>query len=255
MWTIGFINNIENNIIYLTYTHVDYNIPFTLVDVRQFKIKDIVGIELNENIIHGIAHYKVETICKYSQSTIADKIHIFYEYQKYLISIANCRFDTDEFYKQLKELGISKLLYYHLSSILSSNWEFLHKYIENVDIVKLIASRKVSIIEYEYDKNGDYSYRCHIDCTNYQDSFLNSFLHIIGSYSNTCVNNTPVQLPNETYSQAVDRVIKETANRTLIQYSKEKHFQHLLSECKQIRSLYEDEKKAILNLAKKYLYY
>lgn len=63
------------------------------------------------------------------------------------------------------------------------------------------------------------------------------------------------EFPNETYQQAVDRIIKETANRILSQYSKEKHFQHLLCECKQIQSLYETEKQTILELVKNYLRY
>lgn len=39
------------------------------------------------------------------------------------------------------------------------------------------------------------------------------------------------------------------------QYSKDKHFQHLLYECKQIKSIYEIEKQKILELAEKYLCY
>lgn len=142
-----------------------------------------------------------------------------------------------------------------MDRILASNFDFLEQYINSIVITKLVASRKVNIIEYEYDKNGDYSYRCNIECTDYQDSYLNSFLHIIGSYSPTCINNTPAKLPNETYQQTVDRIIRETANRTLTQYSKEEHLQYLLYECKQIRSLYETEKQRISELAKKYLNY
>ena len=59
-----------------------------------------------------------------------------------------------------------------MDSILSSDFEFLDSYLEDIDIIRLIASREVNIIEYEYDKNGDYSYRCHIECTDYQDSYL-----------------------------------------------------------------------------------
>lgn len=255
MLTIGFISNIIDKTIYLTYTHVDCDRPFTLSDVQQFRIKDIVIIKLDEEIIHGIAHHNIVDVYRFTPSTISLDIHMFYEYQKYLIDIAYDKFDTDEFYKRLNTLGFSKLLYSHLDRILASNFDFLEQYINSIVITKLVASRKVNIIEYEYDKNGDYSYRCNIECTDYQDSYLNSFLHIIGSYSPTCINNTPAKLPNETYQQTVDRIIRETANRTLTQYSKEEHLQYLLYECKQIRSLYETEKQRISELAKKYLNY
>lgn len=255
MWTIGYINNIINDTIYLTYTHVDYNIPYVFSNIQQFRIKDIVAIKLEEKIIHGLAYYNVIAIYKLSQLDSSIKIHTFYEYQKYLINIANNKFDTDGFYKKISNIRISKILSNHLNDIFNSNFEFLNYYISSLDITKLVTSRKVNVVEYEYDKNGDYSYRCRIECTDYHDSYINSFLYINGSYSSTCINNTPAQLPNETYQQAVDRIIKETANRILSQYSKEKHFQHLLCECKQIQSLYETEKQTILELVKNYLRY
>lgn len=255
MWTIGYINKILGNTVYITYTHVDCDIPFVLSASQQFKAKDIVAVKLEEKIIHGIAYYDIVAIHKFAQLDSSTEIHIFYEYQEYLINIANSRFDTNEFYKRLDELGISKLLYNYLDSILSSDFEFLDSYLEDIDIIRLIASREVNIIEYEYDKNGDYSYRCHIECTDYQDSYLNALLRIIGSYSSTCINNTPPRLPNETYQQTVDRIIKKTAKMAENQYSKDKHLQHLLYECKQIKSIYEIEKQKILELAEKYLCY
>ncbi len=255
MWTIGYINNITDDTIYLTYTHVDYNIPYKLSDNQNFKIKDVVAIKLEEKIKYGSAYYNVIAIYKFSQLKPFIKIHIFYEYQEYLINIANNKFDTNGFYKKLSEVGTSKILSNHLNDIFNSNFDFLDYYINNLNITNIINSRKVNIIEYEYDKNGDYSYRCDVECTDYHDSYLNSFLHINGSYSSNCINNTPVQLPNETYQEAVNRLVKETTNRILTHYSKERHFQYLLNECKQIHSLYKTEKQTILELAKKYLYY
>ena len=255
MWTIGYISKIINNTIYLTYTHIDYNIPYTLSDIHQFRVKDIVGIKLEEEITDGLSCYNITAVDKLNLLYSSVKIHTFYEYQNCLIGIANNRFDTDNFYKKLSNIGISKILSTYLNCILNSNFEFLDCYINSIDIPKLIASRVVNVVEYEYDKNGDYSYRCRIECTDYQDSFLNSFLHITGSYSPTCVNNTPAQLLNETYQEAVDRIAKETANSFLTLYSKEKHFQHLLHECQQIKLLYETERQNVLELAKKYLYY
>ena len=111
MLTIGFISNIIDKTIYLTYTHVDCDRPFTLSDVQQFRIKDIVIIKLDEEIIHGIAHHNIVDVYRFTPSTISLDIHMFYEYQKYLIDIAYDKFDTDEFYKRLNTLGFSKLVF------------------------------------------------------------------------------------------------------------------------------------------------
>ena len=40
-------------------------------------------------------------------------------------------------------------------------------YVESISIDKLVNERKIVVEEYEYDKNGDYSYRCRINCTKY----------------------------------------------------------------------------------------
>lgn len=256
MQTIGFISNIENNILYLTYTHLDYNIPFKSRDVRHFNIKDIVGIELKECISNsGIAYCEITNVCNFSQIEDLSQIQIFYEYQKYLIVIAQNKFDSNNFYNKLNELGISTILYIHLSDILKSNLDFINDYVSKISIEELISSRKVDLIESEYDKNGDCSYRCYIECTNYQDSYLNKLLRLTGSYSPTCVNNKPVVLPHETYQQAVNRIIKESKNNALAQYSKIGHIQQLLNECKIIKSLYDSEKQSILSQAKKYYDY
>lgn len=41
-------------------------------------------------------------VYRFTQSGLSLDIHMFYEYQKYLIDIAYDKFDTDEFYKRLE---------------------------------------------------------------------------------------------------------------------------------------------------------
>lgn len=94
-----------------------------------------------------------------------------------------------------------------------------------------------------------------IGYTKYKDSYLNSLLYVYGSYSPTCCNNSPKQLPNETYSQAVKRIEEETKQQALKRYCKYEHLLHLLKECLIIRPLYKQEIEKIYNIAFKYMKY
>ena len=91
-----------------------------------------------------------------------------------------------------------------------------------------------------------------IGYTKYKDSYLNSLLYVYGSYSPTCCNNSPKQLPNETYSQAVKRIEEETKQQALKRYCKYEHLLHLLKECLIIRPLYKQEIEKIYNIALKF---
>ena len=248
MWTIGFIENITEDFLYITYSHVDQNIPIKR-NSTSYSINDIIGIHISEE-----NRNRITEICNYERLESIN-IQTIYEYQKYLIHIAYNRFDSGDFYNQLKYKNLSKVISYNLYNILDCNFDCIHDYINSISITEIIKQREVEIIEYEYDENGDYSYRCKLECTDFNDSYLNSLLLIKGSYSPTCTNNSPKQLPGESYEEAVRRVINSTRNNALIEYSKEKHLKQLYSECDIIKGMYLNEKRRIMELAQKYLGY
>jgi len=47
----------------------------------------------------------------------------------------------------------------NLYNILDCNFDCIYDYINSISINEIIKQREVEIIECEYDKNGDYSYR------------------------------------------------------------------------------------------------
>ena len=52
MWTIGYIHYITNKIAYITYSHVDQDIPYQLkCDKGLFHAWDIIAVGLQEHII------------------------------------------------------------------------------------------------------------------------------------------------------------------------------------------------------------
>lgn len=173
------------------------------------------------------------------------------------MNIAFNNFVTNSFINELKHEGISEIFIEDfLNKILNNNGIiYIANYVESISIDKLVNERKIVIEEYKYDKNGDYSYRCRINCTKYKDSYLNSLLYVYGSYSPTCCNNSPKQLPNETYSQAVKRIEEETKQQALKRYCKYEYLLHLLKECLIIRPLYKQEVEKIYNIAFKYMKY
>lgn len=257
MWTIGYIHYITNTIAYITYSHVDQDIPYQLkCDKGLFHAWDIIAVGLQEHIYNGIANYDIIDIIKIQNFDIS-LIEYFYDYQSSLMNIAFNNFVTNSFINELKHEGISEIFIEDfLNKILNNNGIiYIASYVESISIDKLVNERKIVIEEYEYDKNGDHSYRCRINCTKYKDSYLNSLLYVYGSYSPTCCNNSPKQLPNETYSQAVKRIEEETKQQALKRYCKYEHLLHLLKECLIIRSLYKQEIEKIYNIAFKYMKY
>ncbi len=255
MWTIGYISAIyEKDFCLLTYSHVDKDLVLRREIDATFHKNEIVGIKLSEKIINGISDYKVEDICHYSDLPKSD-IKIFYAYQNYLYDIANNRFDTENFYISMKQHNVSRILLNNLQKVLNRNYDFIYDYIDNISIDSLIKERNVKIVEHLYDKNGDYSCRAEVECTEYLDSYLNSLLHIVGSYSPYCVNNSPKQEPNESYQQAVERVIEETKVNAKSLYLPKHHLNHLLQECSVIENCYMKEKNEILDKVKYYLEY
>ena len=60
MWTIGYIHYITNKIAYITYSHVDQDIPYQLkCDKGLFHAWDIMAVGLQEHIYNGIANYDI----------------------------------------------------------------------------------------------------------------------------------------------------------------------------------------------------
>ena len=50
MWTIGYIHYITNKIAYITYSHVDQDIPYQLkCDKGLFHVWDIIAVGLQEH--------------------------------------------------------------------------------------------------------------------------------------------------------------------------------------------------------------
>ena len=65
MWTIGYIHYITNKIAYITYSHVDQDIPYQLkCDKGLFHAWDIIAVGLQEHIYNGIANYDIIDIIK-----------------------------------------------------------------------------------------------------------------------------------------------------------------------------------------------
>lgn len=259
MITIGYISDIKNGDVYVTYSHVDKNICFHTEP--NYNIGDIVAVEL-ETKFDPI----IETVCNnYSYEEIVglQSIHnidtsiikYIYSYQDYLFRIAFDNYCTDVFFQKIKSNGISSILYEKfLDTIISSDsFQYIVAYVSDTDISELIDKRNVSLYDIT-DKYGDYI-GSRIECTDFGDSYINSFLHIIGSYSPICVNNSPKQLPGETYMQAVNRTINSTATNAKKNYSKVEHLSRLLKEVLLTKQLYESEKNRIHKEAEKYLGY
>lgn len=258
MWTIVYIHNIKNKIAYITYSHVDQDTPYLLnKDKGMFHAWDIIAIGLQEHIYNnGIVHYDIIDIA-HIQDFDTCLITYFYEYQSCLMNIAFDNFVTNSFINKLKHMDISTILIdKYLNSIVNNSGVIdIANYVDSISIAKLVQDRIIVVEEYEYDKNGDYSYRCRINCTTYKDSYLNSLLYFVGSYSPTCCNNFPKQLPHETYNQAVKRLEEETKQQALKRYCKYEHLLFLLKECISIKSLYQQEIENTFNTACKYINY
>lgn len=259
MITIGYISDIKNGDVYVTYSHVDRDICFHTEP--NYNIGDIVAVEL-ETKFDSI----IETICNnYSYEEIVglrsihnidvSTIEYVYSYQDYLFRIAFDNYCTEEFFQAIKCNGISSILYDKFLDLMifGNSIQYIVKYVSDTNISELIDKRNVSLYDIT-DKYGDYK-GSRIECTDYGDSYINSLLRIIGSYSPICVNNSPKQLSGETYQQAVNRTINITAINAKKNYSKEEHLSCLLKEVLLIKQLYESEKSRVYKEAEKYLGY
>ena len=82
------------------------------------------------------------------------------------MNIAFNNFVTNSFINELKHEGISEIFIEDfLNKILNNNGIiYIANYVESISIDKLVNERKIVVEEYEYYKNGDYSYRCRINC-------------------------------------------------------------------------------------------
>ena len=95
MWTIGYIHYITNKIAYITYSHVDQDIPYQLkCDKGSFHAWDIIAVGLQEHIYNGIANYDIIDIIKIQNFDIS-LIEYFYYYQSSLMNIAFNNFVTN----------------------------------------------------------------------------------------------------------------------------------------------------------------
>ena len=254
MITIGYISDIKNDDVYITYSHVDKDICFHTES--NYNIGDIVAVEL-ETKFGPIINYSYEEIVglRSIYNIDASTIKYVYSYQDYLFRIAFGNYCTEEFFQEIKRNGISSILYEKFLDLIisSDSFQYIVAYVSDTDISELIDKRNVSLYNIT-DKYGDYK-ESRIECTDYGDSYINSFLRIIGSYSPICINNSPKQFPRETYMQAVNRTINSTAINAKKNYSKVEHLSHLLKEILLVKQLYVSEKFRVHKEAEKYLGY
>lgn len=83
MWTIGYIHYITNKIAYITYSHVDQDIPYQLKCNKGLSHAwDIIAVGLQEHIYNGIANYDIIDIIKIQNFDIS-LIEYFYDYAKF----------------------------------------------------------------------------------------------------------------------------------------------------------------------------
>lgn len=154
MWTIGYIHYITNKIAYITYSHVDQDIPYQLkCNKGLFHAWDIIAVGLQEHIYNGIANYDIIDIIKIQNFDIS-LIEYFYDYQSSLMNIAFNNFVTNSFINELKHVGISEILIEDfLDRIFNNNGIiYIASYVESISIDKLVNERKIVVEEYEYDK-------------------------------------------------------------------------------------------------------
>lgn len=61
MWTVGYINHIEAETAYITYSHVDEEVPYLFKpnERSEFQSNQIIFILLDEKIINGIQYDKI----------------------------------------------------------------------------------------------------------------------------------------------------------------------------------------------------
>lgn len=257
MWTIGYINDIKDDAIYVTYSHVDKNIEFRTLE--KFALYEIVSIHLEHkwNNYGGVEWEDDE----WEDGEIVDIAHFdenirtefVYSYQETLLNIIRDDYINGDFAQRLKNKFSRFLIDDFLDLIIRDDIDQLTHYVNSISIEELVKHRKIRIIETK-DKYGEYT-GCKVECTDYRDTYLNGLLHIYGSYSPWCVNNTPERLPRETYNQTVERVAKTTAFLAIKNYSKMRHLQILLDECLQIKEEYKTKKENIHKIANEYMNY
>lgn len=249
-WTIGYIDAICGNSLFLTYTHWEAHVHFHYKGNVQFKEKQIVGIKINY-----LDEGEVIDVCEYVNLDLSE-LYIMYDYQNALKYIASDNYLTDSFIRTLRSSGISKLLLENsvLNNILNGDLSFIGVYVKSISIKDLCSSIEVHFFEHSSNRDNTEDWT-EVISTDFKDSYLNSLLQIKGTYSNICVNNTPERLPGETYAQVVERTLQNTKIDALKRYSRHAHLQALLQECCLILSMYEETRHSILHTAKEYLMY
>lgn len=255
MWTIGYIDRIEGDELFIVYEYQN-TMHFICSSAKIYREKQIVGIHLQEAIVNQFAEHEIIDICEYSMLDISN-VHIFYDYQRVLINIASENYQTSDFIRNIESQKVSKFLLRQqvLTKILNIDFGFISEYVRNTSIEHLLDRREVHLYEHTNHSTDNTEDWTEIICTDYEDSYLNSLLQIKGSYSYIGVNNTPKLLPGETYVQAVDRVIHNSKVNAIKQYSQYVHMQVLLHECSVILSEYHASRCSVLERAKNYLGY
>jgi hypothetical protein len=95
MLTIGYIESITDDKIFVRYTHFDSGeYCYNTKSACQFRIGDIVLVDINEK-------ETVENITPIAKSENV-KYEVLYSYQHLLYNIGLNKYETENFYKELK---------------------------------------------------------------------------------------------------------------------------------------------------------
>lgn len=250
MLTIGYIESITADTIFVRYTeHDSITYAYNTKSTCQFQIGEIVLIDIDGKT--SIENIKKITECKNIE------YEVVYSYQHLLYNIGLDKYETENFYKELKTRKISQITMSILSHILEDDYfTILVNYVNEFNIYNFSNNFRINIKSYLHRTNdGDEDERYELYYPPTESSYIKSFYPQYGGWSQCCINNYPEQRPNETYKQAVTRLETEIKSNLIKQYSKEKHLIHLIQECILIKDEYQREKNNIYKAANKYLGY
>lgn len=252
-YTIGFISGNTPCGVLLTWTHNNKDIRFN-TDQKHI-IGEVVIIKQSYEIINGFATYKNLELLSVNDICV-DALTLEYSYQSSLIILAYKDYISDEFVRRLESLKFSTVIIkkYLKDILFDDSIDNLSTYVSNIDIRRLISTRNAGLYEIT-NKDGDFScYR--LDCTDYEDNYLNRLLRVQGSYSPYCVNNSlPRPTKYVTLQQHVDKIIKDSEIAAEQNYSRIRHLAFLLEEVKDIQDEYLKYKEDAFLTAKKYMDY
>ena len=194
-----------------------------------------------EPVVAQISHFDVINYNNLQWIDWWDQVLLYY--------IAKNDFTTHQFQKQLYDRAypISDILKEDfLRDIITYNPELKQKlfdYVDTINLERLISERKVEIKEGHYT-NGEHFF--YARSNKYRDSFLNRFLFIADSCSDGfsyCTTSVYARYNKDEFTKRLNKDIDESSKRAITDYSKEKHLEFLIGQCKRIQRAYEEAKR------------